>query len=308
VILRKMKTHTKNILRVTAFLLGFAFLLSESHAQLITSETFSGLTGTGLTGSDSSGWSDSGWNGGSDSRFSVINPTTRLSYQITGGALLNGGNGALQLTTSPEPDPAGLMAYRSFTNYNTTIYMSWLMRISSAGTGSDTLSVDLLNGTNVIHSISYIANAGGLANMGSGAIGPTGNFTGVAINAGTTITHLIVVEFTPSGPNYNTVNVWLDPSYNSYSSTQLRSQESSSGVGALGLGTLNGIGFGVYSTDLGGPTTTALFDSLKIGYTWGDVVPLAVPEPSSYALFWLGSLVLVIAYWRKGIFSIFRNK
>jgi len=132
------------ILSLAVFLLGFATVVSESHAQLITSETFSGLTGTGLSGNDASGWSDSGWNGGSDTRFSVINPTTPLSYQITGGALINGGNEALQLTTSPEPDPAGLIAYRSFTNYNTTIYMSWLMRISTVGTGSDTLAIDLL--------------------------------------------------------------------------------------------------------------------------------------------------------------------
>jgi len=292
--LEKMKTHPKNILRVTAFLLGFALLLSESRAQLITSETFSGLAGTGLIGSDSSGWSDSGWKGGSDTRFSVINPTTPLSYQIAGGALLNGGNEALQLTTSPLPDPSGLMAYRSFTNQNATIYMSWLMQVTSSGSANDLLSVDLLNGTNALYSVEF---------QPSGTPSPTGlllaktsSLGGLAgtLSGNFSTTYFVVAEFTPNGTGNNTFNVWFDPSYNSYNSSNVRIQES-----GLGAGQLNGIGFSISSTALGGPTTSALFDSLKIGYTWGDVVPLAVPEPSSYALLGLGLLALVIAYMRR---------
>lgn len=156
----------------------------------------------------------------------------------------------------------------------------------------------------MIHSIDYIPNAGVIASLASGAVGPTGTGGGVAISGSTTKTHLIVVEFTPSGPNNNTVNVWLDPAYSSYSTTQLRSQEGDTGTGALAVGTLNGIGFGIYSTDLGGPTTTALFDSLKIGYTWGDVVPLAVPEPSSIAIFSLGGFALGLALRRRVLYPI----
>src|SRR5205085_11543119 len=38
------------------------------------------------------------------------------------------------------------------------------------------------------------------------------------------------------------------------------------------------IGFGISSTDTGGPTSTAIFDELRIGYTWADVV---LPGPAA---------------------------
>ena len=36
---------------------------------------------------------------------------------------------------------------------------------------------------------------------------------------------------------------------------------------------LSSVGFGISSDDTGGPTSTAIFDELRIGYTWADVVP-----------------------------------
>ena len=84
-----------------------------------------GLSGSGAT---ATGWTDSGWANGSDSRFQTADPVPHLTYQISGGALLDGSDRAVQLTTTPEPVPSGLFTSRMFPQQNTTVYFSFLVR------------------------------------------------------------------------------------------------------------------------------------------------------------------------------------
>ncbi len=43
--------------------------------------------------------------------------------------------------------------------------------------------------------------------------------------------------------------------------------------------TVDSMGLKLSSTDTGGPSSTAAFDELRVGYTWNDVVPQGPPLP-----------------------------
>src|SRR5205823_3557009 len=81
-------------------------------------------------------------------------------FQIAGGAFLDGSDRAVQLTTSPEPVPTDLLAYRAFPEQNTTTYFSFLVRPGAVGTGSDTLYVRLSNGTDALSLVGLQPNIG----------------------------------------------------------------------------------------------------------------------------------------------------
>ena len=121
-----------------------------ASAQLISYESFTGLSiGSGLTGSgtDAFGWTTSNWSGGTDARFQIVDPTPDLTYQPIGGALVNGSNRAVQLSTNPEPVPGtGLVATRSIPPQNATFYISFLVRPIAIGSGSDSLNIRLNSG------------------------------------------------------------------------------------------------------------------------------------------------------------------
>src|SRR5207244_1661717 len=140
------------------------------------------------SGSTATGWSDSGWANGSDPRYQTVDPMPHLSYQIAGGALVDGSDRAVQLTTNPEPVPTGLRASRTFPEQNTTVYFSFLVRPIAVGTGSDTLYVRLSNGTSSLALVAlqpevgqqyfnlkllFDGGGGGFSTTGSQALSPS---------------------------------------------------------------------------------------------------------------------------------------
>ncbi len=270
-------------IRLILLFVGVGFsILSSINAQIIVSETFSGLAGPGFQGSDSAGWSDSGWNGGVTPYFSIVTPQSPLKYQVSGGGLINGGTNALQLTTAPKPVPTNTIAYRSFTNQNSTIYISWLINVTSAGT-SDTISVDLLNSTNIVVAFDFNPNntpppIGSISTIFTGAQSFSFGGSGGSVSGITNTTHLIVVKYTPNAYGCG-ISLWVDPSYSSYNTPQ----GTGNAIGTLQK-KLDGIGFEINSVALGGPKTTILVDQLNVGYTWNDVVPFTnQPTPSPTA-------------------------
>jgi hypothetical protein len=257
----------------TAFQVTFA---ASALAQSIAYESFAGIpVGSGLAGSGSTatGWTDLGWTNGGDSRFRVVNPIPGLNYAIAGGAFLDGSDRAVQLTTNPEPVPVGLLASRTFPEQNTTVYFSFLVRPIFIGTGSDTLSLRLSNGVSSLALVALQPDVGQqffnltlLLDGGSGGVGALGS---QALYPSTTylIAGRITWQIFPA-----TVETWINPpaAYPGNGSQTLTKFELS------GPSVFNSIGFAISSTDSGGPTSTAIFDELRIGYTWADVVP---PSP-----------------------------
>lgn len=241
---------------------AFIFV-NNATGQSFAYESFTNLPlGSGITTgpSDSFGWS-SGWSGVglSNSHFQIIAPVPSLSYQISGGGLIQGGNRALQLSTNPEPVPIPLSVTRNLPSQNTTIYLRFLLRFSAIGTGTDSFQINLRKGSDISRLIritpveqpsSYIGYVG-LFNFdgGGGSSGVTGD---------TSMTHLVVLRLTNSA-----CSIWFDPSYTS-SPFHTTSGQSAN--------IIDGISLNISSTDSVGPTSTIILDEFRLGYTWADVV------------------------------------
>jgi hypothetical protein len=251
---------------------------ASASAQLVAYESFAGMpVGSGLVGSGTTatGWSDSGWANGSDPRFQTVDPIPDLTYQIAGGAFLDGSNRAVQLTTNPEPVPPGLLTSRAFPAQNTTMYFSFLVRPIAVGTGSDTLFVRLSNGTSSLALVALQPELGqqyfNLRLLLDGGGGGVSSFGSQALNPSTT--YLIAGRISwPSGSQV-TVETWINPPAAYPGNGSQRLDKSLSGPPVF-----SSVGFGISSSDTGGPTSTAIFDELRIGYTWADVV---LPGPAT---------------------------
>lgn len=252
--------------------LALMFVDGVSDAQLIAYESFSAMTlGAGVSGSgiDATGWTDAGWGGGSDSRFQTIDPTPDLTYQLSGGPLLNGSNRALQLSTSPEPVPGVLQALRTIPAQNTTLYFSFLFRPVTIGTGTDSIELRIGSDTTAYGRIAFRPDQNA-AGMQPGVYASGGSvLSSQLLTPGQT--YLIAARITrPNSANYG-IEYWINPT------------SAFPGGGTVTYGTLSSaatvttIGFTIASTDTGGPASTVIVDELRVGYTWSDVVP---PGPS----------------------------
>jgi hypothetical protein len=262
----------KSLLLLTVATIIQLFSAASASAQLVAYESFAGMTvGSGLIGSgtNATGWSDSGWANGSDPRYQTVDPIPDLTYEIAGGALLDGSNRAVQLTTNPEPVPSGLLSSRTFPEQNTTIYFSFLVRPVTVGTGSDTLYLRLSNGTSSLALVALQPEVGQqYFNLWLLLDGGSGGGGGSVQALYSSTTYLIVGRITWPGGNRVAVETWVNPpaAYPGNSSFRLDQFNLS------GPPVFSSIGLGISSSDTGGPTSTAIFDELRIGYTWADVV------------------------------------
>lgn len=244
-----------------------------AHGQSVAYESFGGMTlGSGVIGSgtNAAGWTDTGWTGGTDSRFQTVDPVPNLSYQISGGVLLSGGDRALQLSTSPEPVPGVLLASRIIAGQNTTLYFSFLFRPVSLGTGSDSIEFRINSGATTYGRIAIRPDQNasymtvGAYNAGGGGVGG-----GALLVPGQT--YLVVARFVRPSPTFFQLEYWVNP--------PAAFPGSGSGTsGSIGSTvSISTLAFSIASTDTGGPASTILVDDLRVGYTWADVVPPGPP-------------------------------
>jgi hypothetical protein len=86
-------------------------------------------------------------------------------------------------------------------------------------------------------------------------------------------TYLVAGRITWQGQSFVEVETWINPpaAYPGNGSQSLDNFKFS------GPPVFSSIGLGISSIDTGGPTSTAIFDELRIGYTWEDVV---LPGPA----------------------------
>ncbi|MGI8436106.1 MAG: hypothetical protein ACR2NX_04280 [Chthoniobacterales bacterium] len=259
--------------------------LRDLWAQRVAYESFAGIpVGSGLVGSgtDATGWTDGGWNNGTDGRFQVVSPAPHLFFQLTGGPLIDGGDRAVELSTSPEPVPGnGLVAARSFAPQNTTLFVSYLVKPVSIGTGSDALGLRFYQGAESRGGFLLRTDAsqnqqnfnlrwdpaagGGFSLFGTVPLLYTGG------------TYLFVLRIRfPDTTTMMAVDLWVNPpaafAENPVTSATSFSYNSTSPL------TVDKVGLVISSADTGGPSSSAAFDELKIGYTWADVVPPG-PQP-----------------------------
>lgn len=249
----------------------------NTMAQLPAFESFSEtplLSPVGYTGSNSTGWANSAWAGSIDPRLSVVDHNPNLTHNISGGGLVNGGNRALSVSTGIKPLEGKKAIFRTIQSQNTKFYFSFLVHPTNAGTGADQLEIGLLSGSNLLGRVSFSPNEQqnalimSIPRDNSGSYGTS--FGGYTLDLFKT--YFIVIEVSRPKVGEISFRCWRNPSY-TYSTNGIGTTTKS----ISSPNDLNTISFAASSADSGGNPTTAIFDELKIGFTWIDV--LRDPNP-----------------------------
>jgi hypothetical protein len=265
-----------------AIILGtMASLCCQSaRAQLLFSEPFNYTPGTGIAGASNPGVPPSDtvspWTGGNSSELQIG------SSQLTYPGLQEAAGNDLVYTSSGS----------SSSTYNTysavtsgSIYYSFLIDCTTLPTANEYISA-LNPGTTTPGGSSdalsmYVGASGTGWKIG---VRTTGGGSGAAYSSALTLgtTYLVVGELTlGSAP---VASLFVDPTPGGTQPTPNITQST-----ATAINSVDDVGFKVQSV-----TTTGDFaiGNLLIAQDWADVTPTTtVPEPSTYALFGLGSLV-----------------
>lgn len=238
--------------------LAMVALSLPASAQLIAYESFTGMSLGGVTGTggNSFGWA-SAWQGTglNNSHVQIVDPVPDLTYQVTEGGTMKGGNRALQLATAPEPITGTVVLTRDLPTIGGTFYISFLVRVSAIGTGTDTVEFRLMKGTTVLKSYQ---------------IQPSIDYSFFA-SAGSSIGTLRD-DGTPSLIALRIENVSPPASYAFLSGVNPAYGTTLSGSSSILTGPINRLGIAVISSDGSGPTTTVLLDEIRVGYSLNDVL------------------------------------
>jgi len=251
-------------------LAGLVFGVASSHAQLISRESFSGMSlGTvSGAGSDSFGWSDSGWNNAVTPYYQCVDPTPDLTYQFpASGRYIDGGDRALQITTAPEPTPGTNRAYRSIPAQNTTLHAGFLVRVAAIGSGTDAIEFNIGDAASAVGRVVFTPNLDGTG-MNCALIAPNGFSWGAGplLSVGQT-THLVVRLARTSNTLYK-AQYWVNG---------IMSSAFDVDIPVASNAVLSRVEITSYSGDSGGPASTVLVDEINVGYRYDDVLPVAPP-------------------------------
>ncbi len=210
----------------------------------------------------------------------VVDPGTPLQFGNSEDTPLYGGDRALRLDGNSQS-----AATRSLdaTYSGDEVYVSFLLRWDE-GTVDDNDFAALFFGTGE-PSIGVKGNkAGGGLEDFYVRLGPGGEQYSSEI-ADNSTTHLIVGRlFKDSGTgNYDRFSLWVDPDWDDLHAPDVTA------TGDAGFASFSAIGIKGWNLDA---NDSVLFDELRLGRTWGDVMPL-VPEPSTLLLLLLGGTALM---------------
>jgi hypothetical protein len=266
--------------------LAFSLTTFSGSAQILCKEGFAGLTteqvGLSGSGTDATGWTISSWQAGVDARYKVVNPVPEITHQVAGGGLVSGGDRALLITTFPEPVPAGLAAYRDFPIQNTTLYISFLIRPKSIGTGSDSLNIRIGNNSVGLVRLAFKPDQAQRwismdieRDSGNGFSGG-GSSKSLLLEQ----TYMVVLRITRPSSTSIRMEYWVDPTGEYFEGPVY-----SGLVSGLLDSSFNRLSIPIISSDSGGPATSVILDQLRLGYTWQDVVeqrpvPATIPTLS----------------------------
>ena len=283
--------------------LGLLATSPSAFASLLASETFEGYLTGPLSGQNGgTGWTG-GWSApGAVVRADVVDTTANPMTFTPGGALgtVNGATRALEVALSGTPSSqfAGVRALT--TPISETFYVGYLVRYQAGAAWSGANNTFTLHlGTNATQSATFNfglrGDAGAPGNKNEfvlryGTGTPvTGASTGGQLANGTD--YFLVARMNYAGGLFTSANMWLNPS-------AIDDVATPSGDASL-----------TFTTSFANPISHIFFreavleaddvlraDELRIGTTWGDVVP--VPEPGSVTLLSLGAAALLI--FRRG--------
>ena len=234
-------------------------------------------TGGGISGSgsDATGWTQSSWQGSIAPYHSIGNQAPNMTYQITNGGLVSGGDRCAVITTAPEPTTGTNGATRTLPPINSTFFISFLVRPLSAGTGSDKIMIQLRSGTTFLGAVGVIPDevTGRFDIVPQfGTTGGSAGYRGVGLSVSQT--YLIAMRVTRSTASQLSFFGYINPPATIPSQTDFDYNTSN----LPSSSPFNTIALSSYSFDNGGPSTTVAIDEIRVGYTWGDVVPQSTTQ------------------------------
>ncbi len=237
---------------------------------------------------------------------------------LAGNGIWTGASGNIQITspglalstladTSPSGNgvtvTSGVSAGTTKGNFTATpitsgsIYFSFLLECSALPTANNYITaLDISGGTPSGSSDPLSIYVGQQVAGSQYKIGVRHTSTGSGATYATTAsmtlnsTHFYVAEYTWGGAG-GTVSLFVDPTPGAAQPTPDVTVAGAAGSDAANLAV---VGFKAQSAATAG---NWVFDTVRIGDTWADVTPAAVPEPSTLGLVALGGLGL--ALWRK---------
>jgi len=200
-----------------------------------------------------------------------------------------------------------------------TVYYSGLLQVNSIGTLTSTGAGMLLGGftTTLGASAAPPGTVGGVLRIRTDASDPAVYHIGIGMNSGNatgagganvqfdTAPHtagqtMFVVgsyEFV-AGANNDIARMWINPDPADFALALPPSATLTSAPGvAVADSSANLISFNLRNVNTVGLPTGVLFDELRVGTSWADVMPAAIPEPAAAGLLGLG--LLVAAGWYR---------
>ena len=283
--------------------LGLLATSPSAFANLLASETFESYPAGPLSGQNGgTGWTG-GWTApGAVVRADVVDTTGTPMTFTPAGALttVNGATRALevQLSGAPSSQFAGVRTLAA--PISETFYVGYLVRYQAGAawaSGNNTFTLHLGTNSSSTTTLNFglRGDAGAPGNRnefvlryGTGAP-VTGASTGGQVVNGTD--YFLVARMNYASGLFTSANMWLNPS-------AIDDVDTPSGDASL-----------TFTTSFANPVSHIFFreavldaddvlraDEIRIGTTWGDVVP--VPEPGSVTLLSLGAAALWI--FRRG--------
>lgn len=282
--------------KIPLLLLGACLLSvfsSQAAATVLFSENFEYDTSvsTALAGRNGGTGFTSAWSTTINSGNLYLT-SGGLSYQIDGGAFIDGGQTALRFDGSNTTANNSLFN-RSFESYNgDELFISYLFQIPVGTTLAQTKSTGiwLNNDNNWI----YNYNATGTGSFGARIGGSSTNDpVGPMPVPGTT--YFVVARLSKTTPgegaSYNKIELWLNPGADDSLSTPLFTAIATGPTGAVSAYDLLG-----YRTNLASGSSIIL-DNIVAGTDWNSVAP--IPEPGSLVFVGLAASAFLLTRRRK---------
>lgn len=260
-----------------------------AEAALIAATSFDDSDSDGELAGESGGF---GWSATDDWTANtgvteLVDPGGTMVFDVPGALSVDGGTSALQVTGN-----STLTARDLATSFDATsdpdVYMSFLFRWDAGGVGNNDFAVFRYNTTDV--------NVGLKADTGPGGTDFVARFSTSNQAYGdeqVTIpeTVFLVAHLWDSNANgdYDSHAIWTNPGYYDSGSPEATATGGSFGSSITEI-TMRYVN--VDSNDV------LLFDELRIGTTWADVMP-PVPEPATLVIWSLLAAVGVGVGWRR---------
>ncbi len=275
--------YSTNLMNKSFFNIGaavsvFAFGASALHASVIFSDQFSYTAASTLEGNGA--WT--GLNSGTA-------PTISSTSLSVSGLQASAGN---KVSFASGNIKEAIAALGSTTSANTVFY-SFAFQLSALPTAT-TYSFALSTGnTNYAAPVWLRADTGGVGyNIGlSNKSNSTANYSSSVTSLNTTV--FIVGSYTfVTGTGNDTSSLWINPSSSTFGGSA-----PSASLTAVGGTDQADISQFLLRGAAGSPS--GLFDELRVGTSWADVTPAAIPEPSTYAAILGGVALLGVAARRR---------